>query len=160
VECRVGKLYKPGAVASYLSQLPAAIKLKTIMCQYLESSSDIETILQTIPLLFNVKEVRFLGINLGERSLTLSTEMISIELVDLRYMTMSCSVLHDLITVVNKLPHTVTIYIRGCNIKPITEFEEVKKKLQASELFMVMYNGTYQNRLNRFDFKTIKHRYK
>ncbi|XP_060575292.1 uncharacterized protein LOC132732801 [Ruditapes philippinarum] len=153
-ECNVGKLYKPGVVSSYLSQLPAASKLHLLWCSYLESPSDIETMVQTLPLLHHLKVVRLQGINLGERSLTLSPQMINIESVDLLYITMSCSVLHDLITVINKLPHTVTVYMIGCDIKPKTEFEKFKTFRKQSDNFVVTDDDTLKSGEYRFVFKT------
>ncbi|XP_060601945.1 uncharacterized protein LOC132755155 [Ruditapes philippinarum] len=153
-ECNVGTLYKPGVVSSYLNQLPAASKLQTLWCSYLESPSDIETMVQTLPLLHHIKEVRLYRINLGERSLTLSPQMINIESVELYYITMSCSVLHDLITVINKLPHTVTVYMQGCDIKPETEFKKFKTFIKQSDNFVVTYDGTLKSGEYRFVFKT------
>jgi hypothetical protein len=153
-ECSVGKLYKPCVVASYLSQLPAASKLQSFRCGDLESSGDIETMLQTVPLLYHVKHVRLYRINLGERSLTLTPQMINIERVDLWYITMSCSVLHDLISVINKLPHTVTVELWGCDIKPETEFEKLKTFIKQSGNFVVTKDGTYESGVYMFEFKT------
>ncbi|XP_060555853.1 uncharacterized protein LOC132716568 [Ruditapes philippinarum] len=153
-DCDVGALYKPGVVSSYLSQLPAAGKLQRFECCDLESSSDIETMLQTLSLLYHVKDVRLYYINLGERSLTLSPQMINIESVNLLYITMSCSVLHDLISVINKLPHTVTVLIQGCDIKPETEFENFKTFIKQSDNFVVTICGTLKSGVYRFEFKT------
>jgi hypothetical protein len=156
-ECTVGKLYKPGVVSSYLSQLPAASKLQTFKCASLESSSDIETMLQTVPLLYHVKDVMLTRMNLGERSLTLSPQMINIERVNLCYITMSCSVLHDLITVINKLPHTVTVYMIGCDIKPETEFEKFKTFIKQSDNFVVSSDETLKSGVYTLCFK--QHQY-
>jgi hypothetical protein len=153
-ECCVGELYKPGVVSSYLSQLPAASKLQTFQCSSLESSSDIETMLQTLSLLYHVKYVGLYYINLGERSLTLSPQMINIERVHLYIITMSCSVLYDLITVINKLPHTVTVYMIGCDIKPETEFENFKTFIKQSDNFVVTIDGNLKSGMYRFEFKT------
>ncbi|XP_060600160.1 uncharacterized protein LOC132753683 [Ruditapes philippinarum] len=152
--CTVGKLYKPGVVSSYLSQLPAASKLQTFRCDDLESSSDIETMLQTLSLLYHVKHVWLYRINLGERSLILSPQMINIKRVVLIYTTMSCSVLHDLITVINKLPHTVTVYMEGCDIKPETEFKNFKIFIKQSDNFVVTRDGTLKSGVFMFDFIT------
>jgi hypothetical protein len=153
-KCDVGELYKPGVVSSYLSQLPAACKLQTFVCCYLESSSDIEKMLQILPLLNHVKDVTLWGINLGERSLTLSPQMINVECVYLWYITMSCSVLHDLITVINELPHTVTVFMAGCDIKPDTKFENFKTFIKQSDNFVVTYDGTLKSGEYVFEFKT------
>ncbi|XP_060565234.1 uncharacterized protein LOC132724397 [Ruditapes philippinarum] len=153
-ECTVGILYKPGVVSSYLSQLPAASKLQTFMCNDLESSSDIETLLQTLSLLYHVKVVVLRRINLGERSLTLSPQMSNIEGVALMDITMSCSVLHDIITVINKLPHAVTVLMRGCDIKPETEFENFKTFIKQSNNFVVTSDGTLMPEEYLFVFKT------
>jgi hypothetical protein len=152
--CFVGKLYIPGVVSSYLSQLPAASKLQIFWCSYLESSSDIETMLQTLSLLYHVKVVTLFRINLGERSLTLSPQMFNIEYVRLWYITMSCSVLHYLITVINKLPHTVTVQMIGCDIKPETEFENFKTFIKQSDNFVVTGDGTLKSGVYGFEFKT------
>ncbi|XP_060581708.1 uncharacterized protein LOC132738257 [Ruditapes philippinarum] len=153
-ECIVGKLYKPGVVSSYLSQLPAASKLDTLWCSKLESSSDIETMLQTLSLLPHIKDVRLKRMNLGERSLTLSPQMINIERVYLFYITISCSVLHDLITVINKIPHTVTVLMEGCDIKPETEFKKFKTFIKQLDNFVVTYDGTLKSEVYMFVFKT------
>ncbi|XP_060556992.1 uncharacterized protein LOC132717521 [Ruditapes philippinarum] len=153
--CHVGELYKPGVVSSYLSQLPAASKLQTFKCSYLESSSDIETMLQTLSLLYHVKDVRLYYINLGERSLTLSPQMINIECVVLWHITMSCSVLYELITVINKLPHTVTVWMYGCDIKPETEFKKFKTFIKQSDNVVVTYDDTLKSGVYMFEFKTI-----
>ncbi|XP_060587317.1 uncharacterized protein LOC132742839 [Ruditapes philippinarum] len=154
-ECHIGKLYKPGVVLSYLSQLPAASKLQTFGCSDLESSSDKESVLQTLPLLHHMKNVRLYNINLGKRSLTLSPQMINIECIDLFYIKMSCSVLYDLITVISKLPHTVSVYIGGCDIKPETEFENFKAFIIHSDNFLVTRFGTKESGVYVFEFKTI-----
>ncbi|XP_060578465.1 uncharacterized protein LOC132735526 [Ruditapes philippinarum] len=153
-ECGVGELYKPGVVSSYLSQLPAASKLQSFKCRSLESSSDIDTMVQTLPLLHLLKDVRLSKINLGERSLKLSPQMINIKLVYLSCITMSCSVLHDLITVINKLPHTVTVQMFGCDIKPETEFEKFKTFIKQSDNFVVTSDGTLRSGRYVFVFKT------
>jgi hypothetical protein len=153
-KCDVGDLYKPGVVASYLSKLPAASKLQRFWCRDLESSSDIETMLQTLPLLHHMKEVRLYRINLGERSLTLLPQMINIERVVLWKITMSCSVLHDLITVINKLPQAVTVNIWVCNIKQKIEFEKLKTFIKHSDNFLVTRDVTLMSGKYMFVFKT------
>ncbi|XP_060592506.1 uncharacterized protein LOC132747192 [Ruditapes philippinarum] len=153
-ECDVGKLYKPGFVSSYLNQLPAARKLQKLECSYLELSSDIDTMVQTLPLLHHVKVVTLQRINLGERLLTLSPQMINIERVNLYNITMSCSVLHDLITVINKLLQTVTVWLAGCDIKPETEFEKFKTFIKHSDNFVVTGDGTMRSGVYSFEFKT------
>ncbi|XP_060595657.1 uncharacterized protein LOC132749778 [Ruditapes philippinarum] len=155
-KCEVGKLYKPGVVSSYLSQLPAARKLQTFWCSNLESFSDIKTMVQTLPLLHHIKEVRLDSMNLDKRSLTLSTQMINIEHVYLFYITMSCSVLDDLITVINKLPHTVTVCMKGCDIIPETEFEKFKTVIKQSVNFVVIGDGTFRSGVYVFEFKSTK----
>ncbi|XP_060578466.1 uncharacterized protein LOC132735527 [Ruditapes philippinarum] len=153
-DCGVGGLYKPGVASSYLSQLPAASILQTLTCKYLESSSDIESMVQTLPLLHHLKVVRLRRIKLGERSFTLSPQMINIECVTLSHITMSCSVLHDLITVINKLPHTVTVQMKGCDIKPETKFKEFKTFIKHSDNFVVTRDRTIKSGDFKFDFKT------
>lgn len=155
-ECTVGKLYEPGVVSTYLRHLPAASNLQTLWCSSLESSVDIETMLQTLPLLLHVKHVWLSSINLGESSLMLSPQMVNIERVYLWNMTMSCKALDDLLCIVNKLQLSVTVWIRGCDIKPETEFEQIKNNIKTSELFMVINDDIYQNRDYIFAFKTIK----
>jgi hypothetical protein len=185
--CHVGLLYKPGVVSSFLSQLPAASKLHTFSCSYLEFSTDIETMLQTLPLLHHLKNISMWKINLCERSLilalletilpwlhqwlrhliptmlryinvcetslTLSPQMIHIKDVYLWDITVSCSVLHDLITVISKLPQTVTVFIVDCDIKPETEFEKLKAFIKQSEYFVVTYDGTFKSE-DLFAFET------
>jgi hypothetical protein len=153
-KCYVGELYRPGVVSSYLSQLPAASKLQTFRCSHLESSSDIKRMLQTLSLLYHVKEVRLRRMNLGERSLTLTPQIINIERVTFYYLTMSCSVLHNLITVINKLPHTVTVYMEGCDIKPKTKFENLKRFIKQSDNFVVTYDDTWKSGEYIFEFKS------
>jgi hypothetical protein len=80
--------------------------------------------------------------------------MINIERVELFYITMSCSVLHDLITVLNKLPHTVTVQLIGCDIKPEIEFENFKTFIKHSDNFVVTIDGTLKSGVYRFEFKT------
>ncbi|XP_060575099.1 uncharacterized protein LOC132732643 [Ruditapes philippinarum] len=155
-ECTVGELYKPGVVSSYLSQLPAASKLHTFTFGGLDSSSDIETMLQILPLLHHVKHVMLCDISLGERSLILSPQMTNIELVTLCDITMSCPVLYNLITVINKLPQTVTIQMAGCDKKPTTEFENFKIFIKHSDNFVVTYDDTSKSGEYRFDFNTTQ----
>ncbi|XP_060584957.1 uncharacterized protein LOC132740913 [Ruditapes philippinarum] len=153
-ECTVGELFKPDVLKSYLRRLPAACKLQTLECGDLESSDDIETMLQTLPLLHHVKDLRLHGINLGERSIELSCQMSNIENVILWYMTMSCTALHDLITVVSDLPHSVTVEMRGCDITPETEFEKLKASAKDSDKIMVTIDDTIQSGEYVFEFKT------
>ncbi|XP_053379490.1 uncharacterized protein LOC123527554 [Mercenaria mercenaria] len=155
--CQVGHLSKPGLSTSLLRELPAASKLHTFRCSGLESSCDIETLLQTLPLLVPVKEVRLLCINLGKRSLSLSPEMVNIQLVYLDEVTMSGSSLRNLVKVVEKLPHSVTVEMRACNITPETEFTDVKKYIKTWENFVVTFDGINQldNRYS-FDFQTTE----
>ncbi|XP_060603870.1 uncharacterized protein LOC132756749 [Ruditapes philippinarum] len=153
-ECCVGELYKPGVVSSYLSQLPEASKLQTFKCRYLESSSDIDTMLQTLPLLHHLKDVWLSMINLGERSLKLSPEMISNKSIYFTRVAMSCSVLHDLITVINKLSNTLAVSLRCCDIKPDREFKKFKTFIKHSDDFVVTYDGTMKSGDYWFEFKT------
>jgi hypothetical protein len=158
-ECDAGKLYKPGVVSSYLSQLPAASKLQTFWCSYLKSSRDIETMVQTLPLLHHVKVVRLYRMNLGERSLTLSPQMNNITRVELWRITILCSVLHDIIKVINKLPHTVTVFMQRCDIKPETEFNNFKTLIKHSENFVVTYDDTLKSGGYVFEFKSTTTKY-
>ncbi|XP_053379412.1 uncharacterized protein LOC123527485 [Mercenaria mercenaria] len=149
-DCEVGHLSKPGLSTSLLRELPAASKLHTFRCGALKSSGDIETLLQTLPLLVPVKEVGLAGINLGERSLSLSPEMVNIQLVYLCEVTMSGSSLRNLVKVVEKLPHSVTVIMRACNITPETEFADVKKYIKTSRNFVVTFDG-----INRYGNKYV-----
>ncbi|XP_053378311.1 uncharacterized protein LOC128548044 [Mercenaria mercenaria] len=155
-DCDVGHLSKPGLVTSFLGELPAASKLRAIQCSYLESSDDIETWLQTLPLLVQVKDVTLQNINLGERSLCLSPEMVHIELVYLDNVTMSGSSLRNLVTVVEKLPQSVTVIMRDCNIRPERKFADVKKYIKASENFIVGFDGINQLNQCAFEFQTTE----
>jgi hypothetical protein len=155
-QCTVGELHKPGDASSYLSRLPAASKLHTLMCENITSSRDIDTMLETLPLLHHLKEVWLYDIDLGERPLKLSPQMKNIELVALYETTMSCSKLHAFytdyfITVINKLPQTVTVCMVGCNIKQKTEFENFKTEIKHSDIFVVISDST-----DSIEFKTIK----
>ncbi|XP_060605501.1 uncharacterized protein LOC132757999 [Ruditapes philippinarum] len=153
-KCTVGNLYEPGVVSSYLSRLPEASKLQIFRCFHLKSSSDIDTMILKLPLLLYVKDVWLAGINLGKRTIKLSPEMRNLKLVFLDVITMSCSVLHDLIKVINKLPQTVTIRIEGCYIKTKREFENFKRFVKHSDKFFINYDGTMQSRKYGFEFKT------
>ncbi|XP_053382042.1 uncharacterized protein LOC123540405 [Mercenaria mercenaria] len=83
-----------------------------------------------------VKHVRLQGINLGERSLP--PEMANIESVYLWEVNMSASTLRDLVKVVEKLSHKVTVTIgRSCEIEPWSEFEHVKQYIHLSQNFRV-----------------------
>jgi hypothetical protein len=155
-KCGVGKLYEPGVVSSYLSQLPAASKLQAFRCRDLESSSDIETMLKAFPLLHHLKEVRLFKINLGGRSLTLSPKMVNIERVYMSCITMSCSVLDDLINVIKTLPHAVKVQMADCDIKPEKEFEDLKKDLKDSDNSVVTFDGTLKSGVYMFEFTTTK----
>ncbi|XP_053379888.1 uncharacterized protein LOC123563855 [Mercenaria mercenaria] len=155
-DCEVGLLSEPGLVTSYLRELPAAGKLHTFKSGSLESPGDIETLLQTLPLLVQVKHVTLYRISLGERSLSLSPEMVNIELVDLFMVTMSGSSLRDLVKVVEKLPQSVTVRMRGCNLTPETEFEDVKKYIKTSKNFVVIFDGITQINEYAFEFQTTE----
>ncbi|XP_053382080.1 NACHT, LRR and PYD domains-containing protein 3-like [Mercenaria mercenaria] len=83
-----------------------------------------------------VKHVKLHSINLGEMSLP--PEMANIESVDLYNVNMSASTLRDLVKVVEKLSHKVTVTIDwSCKIEPETEFEHVKQYIRSSKNFRV-----------------------
>ncbi|XP_053382075.1 uncharacterized protein LOC123540073 [Mercenaria mercenaria] len=82
-----------------------------------------------------VKHVELGSINLGERSLP--PEMANIESVYLGNVNMSASTLRDLVKVVEKLSHKVTVTIWRCKIEPETEFEHVKQYIHSSQNFRV-----------------------
>jgi hypothetical protein len=156
-ECYVGEIHETCVLSSYLNQLATASKLQSFWCGHIASSSAIEALLQTIPLLLNVKEVWMSRIDLGERTITLSPHMGNIELVYLMKMKMSCAVLQNLISDVNKLARPVAVYMRGCEIKPEATFEEIKNHVKTSEKkFTVTYDGIYQDGNYAFFFRTIK----
>ncbi|XP_053379387.1 uncharacterized protein LOC123527447 [Mercenaria mercenaria] len=155
-DCNVGHLSKPGLFTSLLRELPAASKLHTFRCSPPESSGDIETLLQTLPLLVPVKDVWLKGINLGERSLSLSPEMVNIERVYLLKVTMPGSSLRNLVKEVEKLPHSVTVRMHDCNITPETEFADVKKYIKTSENFVVTFDGINQYGKYAFEFQTTE----
>ncbi|XP_053378781.1 uncharacterized protein LOC123528053 isoform X2 [Mercenaria mercenaria] len=94
-----------------------------------------------------VEHVKLVGINLGEMSLP--SEMGNIKHVDLRFVNMSASTLRDLVKVVEKLSHKVTVTIYWCKIEPRTEFEHVKQYIRSSQNLRV----TRDNR-GEFVFET------
>ncbi|XP_053378585.1 uncharacterized protein LOC123538925 [Mercenaria mercenaria] len=151
-ECAVGYLSKLGLFTLLLRELPAASKLHTFRCNALKSSGDIETLLQTLPLLVPVKEVWLVDINVGERSLSLSPEMVNLQLVFLSKVTMSGSSLRNLVKVVEKLLHSVTVEMLACNITPETEFADVKKYIKTSENFVVTFDGITQYGMYKYVF--------
>ncbi|XP_053389104.1 uncharacterized protein LOC123543673 [Mercenaria mercenaria] len=94
-----------------------------------------------------VKHVELSFINLGERSLP--PEMANIESVHLRCINMSASTLRDLVKVVEKLSHKVTVIIEDCKIEPETEFEHVKQYIRSSQNFRVTEDVSWW-----FEFET------
>ncbi|XP_053381638.1 uncharacterized protein LOC123558185 isoform X2 [Mercenaria mercenaria] len=78
-----------------------------------------------------VEHVEMWVINLGEMSLP--PGMGNIKHVRLEYVNMSASTLRDLVKVVEKLSHKVTVTIRYCKIEPETEFEHVKQYIRSSQ---------------------------
>ncbi|XP_053383440.1 uncharacterized protein LOC123540065 [Mercenaria mercenaria] len=82
-----------------------------------------------------VKHVELWCINLGEMSLP--PEMANIESVYLERVNMSASTLRDLVKVVEKFSHKVTVTIEWCEIEPETEFEHVKQYIHLSQNFRV-----------------------
>ncbi|XP_053382054.1 uncharacterized protein LOC123544517 isoform X1 [Mercenaria mercenaria] len=83
-----------------------------------------------------VKHVELVGINLGEMSLP--PEMANIESVVLFSVNMSASALRDLVKVVEKLSHKVTVTIWECEIEPETEFVHVIQYIHSSQNFRVI----------------------
>ncbi|XP_053388427.1 uncharacterized protein LOC128551551 [Mercenaria mercenaria] len=88
-----------------------------------------------------VKHVKLWSINLGEMSLP--PEMANIESVYLGLVNMSASTLRDLVKVVEKLSHKVTVTILGCKIEPETEFEDVKQYIRSSQNFRVTKDDSW-----------------
>ncbi|XP_053382074.1 uncharacterized protein LOC123540660 [Mercenaria mercenaria] len=89
-----------------------------------------------------VKHVKLSAINLGERSLP--PEMANIESVYLESVNMSASTLRDLVKVVEKLSHKVTVTIHwSCKIEPETEFEHVKQYIHSSQNFRVTKDDSW-----------------
>ncbi|XP_045163082.2 uncharacterized protein LOC123527580 [Mercenaria mercenaria] len=157
-DCLVGHLSKPGLVTSYLRELPAASNLHTFRCNSLKSSGDIETMLQTLPLLVQVKRVKLFNITLGERSMSLSPEMVNIKDVFLKKVSMSCSSLRNLVKVVEKLPQSVTVRMRDCNITPERKFSYLKKYIKTSENFVVTFDDITRVNESKFVFQTTEAR--
>ncbi|XP_053381671.1 uncharacterized protein LOC123533711 [Mercenaria mercenaria] len=85
-----------------------------------------------------VEHVKLSCINLGERSLP--PEMGNIKHVEFRSVNVSTSTLRDLVKVVEKLSHRVTVSIDECEIKPKTEFELVKQYIRSSQNFRVWWD--------------------
>ncbi|XP_053391997.1 uncharacterized protein LOC128554710 [Mercenaria mercenaria] len=94
-----------------------------------------------------VEHVKLERINLGKRSLP--PGMGNIKHVDLYGVNMSASALRDLVKVVEKLSHKVTVRIRWCKIEPETEFEHVKQYIHSSQNFRVTKDESW-----RFMFET------
>ncbi|XP_053380311.1 uncharacterized protein LOC123542285 [Mercenaria mercenaria] len=82
-----------------------------------------------------VEHLELVHINLGEMSLP--SEMGNIKHVELVLVNMSVSTLRDLVKVVEKLLHKVTVTILKCKIEPETEFEDVKQYIRSSQNFRV-----------------------
>ncbi|XP_053381662.1 uncharacterized protein LOC123558371 [Mercenaria mercenaria] len=78
-----------------------------------------------------VEHVVLFDINLGEMSLP--PGMGNIKHVELWKVNMSASTLRDLVKVVEKLSHKVTVTIYVCKIEPKTEFEHVKQYIRSSQ---------------------------
>ncbi|XP_053387713.1 uncharacterized protein LOC123541823 [Mercenaria mercenaria] len=157
-DCDVGLLSKPGLLSSYLEHLPRARKLHSFACGQFESSSDIETMLATLPLLDQVKEFRFSDINLGERPFSLLSATKCIQNIQLDKVTMSGSSLSALVKAVEKLPQTVIVGIRDCNIKPKEKLDEVKTYIQRSNHFEVTFDGYNQYNTYSFVFESSYNR--
>ncbi|XP_053390330.1 uncharacterized protein LOC128553230 [Mercenaria mercenaria] len=83
-----------------------------------------------------VKHLELEEIKLGEKSLP--PEMKNIESVDLQSVIMSASTLYDLVEVLKKLLHKVTVKIVGGKIKPTPEFKALKQYIHSSQNFRVM----------------------
>ncbi|XP_053382036.1 uncharacterized protein LOC128549418 [Mercenaria mercenaria] len=96
-----------------------------------------------------VEYVNLSYINLGEMSLP--PEMANIESVYLSSVNMSASTLRDLVKVVEKLSHKVTVTIFVCEIEPETEFEHVIQYIRSSQNFRVTEDGSWWG---KFVFET------
>ena len=155
-ECHVGALSKPGLVSACLQQLPAAEKLQTYVCSNLASFLEIDTMRQTLPSLVSVKQLAFHDIDLGQRSLTLSPEMVNIEVIQLYRVTISSTAFHDLVKVVEMLPLSVMVLLQNCNVAPDTEFKYLKKYISSSGKFVVPVDERLSVSEDSFAFKTIR----
>jgi hypothetical protein len=91
-------------------------------------------------------------INLDERSLLLSRDMLNIERVELEYIEMSAESLQNLITVLQNLPQPVTVEMSA--IKPETEYDRVRENIRRSQTFHVIREN--EKWWQPFVFKTIK----
>ncbi|XP_045214670.2 uncharacterized protein LOC123564853 [Mercenaria mercenaria] len=83
----------------------------------------------------HVKHVVLGKINLGKRSLP--PEMVNIESVKLLEVNMSASTFRDLVNVVEKLQHKVSVKIEDCHIEPETEFADTIQYTLSSQNFRV-----------------------
>ncbi|XP_053393115.1 uncharacterized protein LOC128555268 [Mercenaria mercenaria] len=95
-----------------------------------------------------VKYVALWDINLTE--MLLPPEMVNIERVELWFVNMSASSFRDLVKVVEKLSHKVTVKIKRCEMRPETEAENVKQFIRSSQNFRVTEDVGSQ-----FVFETI-----
>ncbi|XP_045201746.2 uncharacterized protein LOC123555156 isoform X2 [Mercenaria mercenaria] len=152
--CKVGPLCKPAFASACLHFLPSASKLHTFWCSYLVSAGDIKTMLDILPLLTNVKDVRLRNIDLGEKSLTISHKMVNINYIRLLSVKMSSTSLHGLVKAAEECTHQVTIDLRGCIVTPEEEFKKVRQYILTSDCFDVLFDNINQFNDYAFEFKT------
>ncbi|XP_060581723.1 uncharacterized protein LOC132738274 [Ruditapes philippinarum] len=90
-----------------------------------------------------------------ESSLLLSRDMLNIEYVDLTCVEMSAESLQNFITVLEKLPQSVTVKMAG--ITPRTEYRRVREKIRSSKKFHMIHDT--DSRCEPFEFKKTKQRH-
>ncbi|XP_053390658.1 uncharacterized protein LOC128553503, partial [Mercenaria mercenaria] len=94
-----------------------------------------------------VKHVKLEKIIIGE--MFLPPEMVNVNRVVLYSVIMSASTFRDLVKVVEKLSHKVTVKVRDCDIEPETEFVYIQQYIHSSKNLRVMKHRRWW-----FEFET------
>ena len=131
--CDVGKL---GIVETYLQQLGSAEKLTTFLCSFLESETDIECMLKTLPSLCHVSRIQLRKMSVGENNLDLPSEIKKITLWQIKISVQSLMKLKD--DMEEMYEKSICVEIKDCTIQPNQEeFEKFKDDIRRSEKFSV-----------------------
>ncbi|XP_053383887.1 uncharacterized protein LOC128550043 [Mercenaria mercenaria] len=145
--CEVGQFSNAAIAKEYFRNLRKVSKIETFTCFDLGSSDCIKEMLQTLPYLHRVKDVRISGINLGEKDLPLSPLMSNIESVLLNNVKLSSSCFRDLVLKVQKYKQMVTVELNDCQVTPEVEYRNVMSDIATSDTFLL--NSDERNALNK-----------
>ncbi|XP_045213053.2 uncharacterized protein LOC123563941 [Mercenaria mercenaria] len=153
-ECHFGEFVKPGVLRSLFSCLQGSPKLYTFGGFGLHSDSDIESLVETLPLLDTLRHLLLNRVDFGSKDLKLFPKVKLIEYVKLKRVSISSRAIKTFFEEIQNYDHSVRVELVGCDVKPADEYMCMKENMNESSNYFVIEDRIDQWKRSVFKVRT------